>query len=184
MRTSRGEGDARERCAFTPHSESGAELHISNASHVRFERERERERERAGERAREREWEEGEEKGTWKGVLFIHYRDHTLSHRERKEKKDMFVVHCSGLLEKQNGKGKRCNTRRAGRRRGGGEAATDPCGEMMEGEASREARRRSEASPRPVPYPPPPFPPPPKCKSATLRHCKIIGVLITQFSTK
>lgn len=66
-----------------------------------------REREREWERKREREWE------IWKGVLFIHYRELYHNYHIGKEEKDMFVVHCSGLLGKKK-KGKQCNTRRVG----------------------------------------------------------------------
>jgi len=69
---------------FTPHSESGAELHISNASHVRFERVRERASERARERERERKEKRKEHE---KGFFLYTIESRTTHYHIGKEKK-------------------------------------------------------------------------------------------------
>lgn len=161
------EGKRKRSREFVPHSERGASRLRNYTFRMRVTfvrarhggaRERKRERERESVREREREWE------IWKGILFIHYRESYHNYHIGKEEKDMFVVHCSGLLGKKKRKSKQCNTRR-GRRRG--------CPDLDFEALDEDLKLAGQSSPSYLQY-----------KSATLRHCKIIGVLITQFSTK
>lgn len=103
--------------------------------------------------------------------LYIIERRTTLSHREKNKEKDMFVVHRSGLL----GEKRKANdvTHNGPARRPFGSRGCLWNESLVEETIVRAPPRTANSAP-----------PCPRCKSATLRHCKIIGVLITQFSTK